>query len=648
MAKRTRRLRRRELRAIREFGASRRRRKKQQLDPQALAALHALRFDEQFAGEVKTGNPWRTLRALLWRYRHQLAPIVAILATWVLGIVVHAQRHGLRMVLGVGAVVIVGAWLFSRWWLDRAVERAYAVVVLTATAVWLAFAAAHGASRPMPAILWVGGFALAAPWWYHYRIRWTPSQQAEDRLQTWAERVARKTLPGSTLADVTEIEQGWTATIELPPGEAEAEHAIKATALITSAYRLPVGSVSVEADPMDGSLAKLLVVVRNPLHRVLPWPGPSLDPETGQATIGLYADGQPVPWRFFRYGSGSVHGMISGATDAGKSTLLDQLAAQAAWSRLAVVWVIDPKLGQSMPNWIDHADWYALGIEEGKLLLRVATRIGSARMRHLAGLRWVDDQGRERRGKSFFDPTPDMPEIRIFIDEAQDVLADPDCCRMVEWLTKKGRSVGFGVILGTQVPSIDQLGGSLVIRSQVTSGNVIVFRTGSGDRLSGRMVVDLPVEPWKLPKELPDGRTAAGIGYTTARTVAMRSYLPDDGYHWASTAPRTELDLLSIAAGGREYGSRHDRREAILTGDTDEEPPLPDPAPAEPTTRNALQAVIAALPADGADIDRGQLIKHSGYSIRAVTDALRELVDTGHVVRTGHGRYRLAYPAADA
>jgi len=50
------------------------------------------------------------------------------------------------------------------------------------------------------------------------------------------------------------------------------------------------------------------------------------------------------------------------------------------------------------------------------------------------------------------------------------------------------------LILVTQLPSVEQLGGSMLLRSQVTSGNVVVFRTA--DSFTGRMAFNgaLPVD----------------------------------------------------------------------------------------------------------------------------------------------------------
>jgi hypothetical protein len=53
----------------------------------------------------------------------------------------------------------------------------------------------------------------------------------------------------------------------------------------------------------------------------------------------------------------------------------------------------------------------------------------------------------------------------------------------------------------TQVPTLDQLGNSGVLREMLASSNVIVLRTGGP--MSGQVALHgtLPVEPHKIPKQ---------------------------------------------------------------------------------------------------------------------------------------------------
>lgn len=389
--------------------------------------------------------------------------------------------------------------------------------------------------------------------------------------------------------------------------------------------------------------ARLLVIDRNPLHEVLPWPGPSLDPATGACQIGLYADGQPALFRFFLPGWGPLSSLIAGSTGSGKSRLVELLLGEAMHSGLIVPWLIDPQGGQSLPRWIDYVDWCALDIDEARRMLRAAVRIKRGRQRRLSRVEWTDETGRVLRGKETFEPSPDMPELAVFIEEAHRVLADTECAEIVQEIAQEGRKTGVSVTLVTQYPSVEQLGNSMVIRGEVASGNVIVFRTGS--RLAGAMAFNgaLPVEPHKLPRVWPNGGSAAGVGFTAddlAPRVMMRCYKPENAIHWAETAPRTELDLASIGDAGPDYASREERLRAFFDG-TGYEGPVESVVDAAPG--DAANVVLSILPEDGQAMDRGQIAyaaRQRGLtSLRTLDHALRTLVDSGRARKTGRGVY---------
>jgi len=582
-------------------------------------------------------------RRVAWRYRRQLAPVLLILATWLAGALLHHLVDGVRLAVMSGGLALASGLLPSvRRRLDRLAERLYAGACVTAVTSWLAAAAANGVGRPMPALLWLGGCALAAPWWWHHRVRTTPAVAAGDVLDIWYERVAApgRALPGARLVDVDDMRNGWAATIQLPPGEKATEHAVAATPLVCSAFDQPVGSVIIEPTA-DGiaSRARLLVLRRNPLHDIQRWPGPRLDVVTGIAPAGVYADGELAYFRFFKPGSGAVHALVSGVTGSGKSRFLEWILAEARHSGLITSWIIDPQNGQSLPRWIDHVDWAAVGHDEAIRLLHAARAVMYARSAHLARVEYVDEKGRTVRGTDHFDPTPALPLLQVVVDEAHVLLKDPTAVEIIEDIGKMGRKTGVGVVLVTPVPSVQELGGSLPIRTMVSSGNVVVFRC---DNLSGQMAFSgaLPVSPAKLPREFPNGQPADGLGYllgASSRTAPMRAYLVDDPYHWATTGRPAPLSALDVAAAGDAYATRRDRTAELPT-------PRTESAPAAGGSGTAVDAVLALL-ADAGELDRGTAIKATGYSPRQVTNAFAALVEDGRVVKTGHGRYAL--PGAD-
>lgn len=607
-------------------------------------------------GVVKfTGN--RTVRKLTYRYRRQLAPLAVMAVLAGLGWALHHQRGGVAVALLLGALSGACVWLIGRRRLDRPTERVYAAGVVAACTAWLAVAAEVGVAPPMPAILLPVGCLLAGPWWWHYRIRPTvlPAPDALDAAQRWDERVGGKdgALKGSRLVDVLEVGHGWTGTIMLDSGRMHTDHAIAATAMVTSAFDLPIGSVSIEAtDDGVASKAKLLVIPDNPLHNVLPWPGPSLDPETGTAHVGLYVDGEPVPWQFWIPGSGAVQSLVSGAQGSGKSRFLEQLVAESMLSDRVLPWIGDPQMGQSLPEWNGLVDWYCVGHHACLEMLQATYRVMMARAQDLATEEWTDDRGRRRVGRESFEPSPERPLLVVVLDEAHVALKDKDAIKIVEDIGKMGRKTGVELILVTQVPSVEQLGGSIVIRSMMASGNVMVFRTG--DRLSGAMAFNgaLPVDPSKLPRTFPNGSKTHGLGFAlseTARPVPARAWLPGDAQDIAAAAPQTELELVSVRAAGRSYRARNDPDRTVVDTEPKYEAPVLFAAPEPAAT--SRDTIAQLLPEDGSPIRRGDILlaaRDKGIkSISTLNSALAQLVKEGRAVKGDRGMYARAISPAD-
>jgi ribosomal protein S25 len=413
------------------------------------------------------------------------------------------------------------------------------------------------------------------PWWYHFRVRRpkkAPRIKGANRVQLadfadrWEERVAggngeQPILRKSRLTDVRKTKHGIEARIILPPGVLTTEDAIKATERIASAYEVPLSAVSIEAYRGGvANQAKLIIIDDDPLVTAISFPGPSLR-EDGSFDLGTYVDGETATMRLWRPKYGAVHMLLTGCTGAGKSGVYNVVLANATSSPLVTTWVLDPQGGQSMPEWMDHVDWAARSTEEGLIMLQAAYDVMMARSRHLATMEFVDEQGNTRRGRGYFEPSEEMPLLTIVIDEAHQLLTDPDATKLVADIVKMARKCGVQLLLATQVPSVEELGGNSTIRDQLASGTAIVLRAQSSQ--SGRMVFSgaMPVAPHKIPSEMSDGSTSAGLGFTmgsNTRTAIMRTYYVSDrqAYALGSEASPRPLDALSANAAGLAYANR--------------------------------------------------------------------------------------------
>lgn len=604
--------------------------------------------------DQRSRPPARTIRlarSASWKFRRQLAPLAIIACTWLAGELAHGARVQLVLVLLVFAGAV--AWLFTRKWLDEHRERVYAAVVTVAVLAWLLVATLRGVEPPMPAVLVGSGCLLAMPWWWRHRFRNTMLEEPDSSpVDVWTERVAStgKALPGSWLSDVQRIECGWRGRIRLVAGDKSTDDAVASTLRIASAYEKPAPQVIVEPTT-DGiaSHAQLTVLDRNPLRHTRPWAGPSFDLATGLFDLGVYADADIARFEFAEPGWGAKHALVVGTTGSGKTNTVNTILTEAHMSRLIVVWLIDPQLGQSLPAWNAHVDWTALGVEQAMVMLRCFKTVMMARSAHMATLEWTDDKGRPRVGKDHYTLNPVMPLHYLVLEEAHQLLTHPtygpEAVKLLEDAGKMGRKTGSGICLINQMPGLEELGGSQTLRSMVSSGNVVVHRTS--DRVTTGMAFSgaMPVEPNKLPRKFPDGSSTHGLGYllgAAARQAAMRTYLVDDPYGIATSLPALPLDPASANAAGEVYARRHDPAAiAAATEALAESRATPSIAPAaagERTTPLARQ-ILCYLRGRG-DVDRGRLIKHTAASPRGVANALNTLLADGLVTKVSHGVYR--------
>ncbi|WP_030375547.1 hypothetical protein [Streptomyces rimosus] len=617
----------------------------------------------------RTCRTARTLVRLGIKYRKRLAPVYAAAGLSGLGGVLAASRGGAptaAVLSAVGAAAL--AWRVRR----RAVRKRattrrvllwYLATTGGAAALLMTMALAGPLTPPVPGLTLLWFLAVAGPYWWRRRIRPVVPLTGGEYEQVWAERIAEqgKALPGSRLTEVQDLVNGygWKATVELPAGDLTAEQAIGAAARIASAYRVPLASVVVERMP-DGAEdhAALTVYTVNPLQHIHPWPGPQvLDETTGVAQIGVYADGDPVRYRFWRAGSGPVHDLISGDTDSGKSRLLDLLLATEKHASLIHSWVIDPQGGQSLPDWQDDVGWFADSVEEGVILLMAAVRVMYQRSAVLSRTEWTDEDGNRRRGFKGFTPgLLGMPLLSITIDEAHAVLRNPVAVLLCQEIAKMGRKCGVRLRLVTQMPLLDQLGHSHVLRAQVAAGNVIVLRTSMA--ISGQVAFQsaFPVYPHKLPREWGDGSSTSGLGYAlgpSARPSVMRTLFLADPLRWARSGTETPLEQAAVSAAGKPFATWRQRRAErwqvpvdapAFALETETDGPLLPPTPAgrEAAARASTckQAILDHLTAlGGAFAYTGAIARALDVPLQTASSALARLAAEGAVTKVARGTW---------
>lgn len=601
-----------------------------------------------------------------WTHRRTLAPVTIALTLYAAASALHSAPGGARTSVSLSLLIaLYAAWRihgcpprfasgrtswarrFVRTGSKNADHIRYGWAATAAAITWLITAAHIGPQPPMPGLLIIGTLIAGTPWWWHHRIRNAPPPEAWSR--TWDEYVGGEggRLPGSRLIDYEQIKGGWSATVLLPPGKLTTSTAIAATEGVASAYGRPVSSVVVEpTSDSNAARARLMVLVDNPLQRVVPWPGPDLlDVTSGVAPVGMYPDGVRAMYRFYRERSGPVHDLISGTMGSGKSVFTSVLLAYERHSDgLMCSWVGDPQSGQSLPDWIDHVDFSVRDADGCYQMLLMARAVMYARSTYLANMDWVDEKGRQRHGKGFFEPTREMPLLVVTIDEAHRVLENPQAVKVAEEIANMSRKCGIKLRFITQVPLLAQLGGSTALRDALAGGNVIVFRTAN--RVGAQAVLNgaLPVEPAKLPRQYPDGSTTSGLGYilgASDRPATMRAFYDEDPIDWAMSGRTTPLDEMSARAAEKvahELGVAY--RSAPPVRDAAAAVTIPQQSRADGGT--AKDAIVAYLEERGRQATTAVISDALELPKSTVSSSLTRLESEGMVRKVRHGMWESA------
>jgi hypothetical protein len=376
-------------------------------------------------------------------------------------------------------------------------------------------------------------------------------------------------LPGTVLEDIHRTVGGWAAVIvagdasDLDPDKWGSDRAI---GMVARAFTVGTNMVSITADPDDANRAHILVQKVSPLSTTRGWDGAGIDPATGRAFTATLDDGERIQHEFWRPGWGSVMELIAGCTGSGKSEYLNLLLALERKSGRVVSWVGDPQMGQSLGDVRDGVDWFAPTVDEILIMLRVAVQVMLARNLVITRMRVADAEGRDRRVK-YREVAEDFPLLSITIDEAHLPMGDPDhgneIVKLLALLSKSGRKCNVKLRLITQSPLLSELKNS-VLRGQLSSGLVTVFRTAGKLDGSAAWPGKMPADPGALPAVWPDGTTAAGVMYQSGqKPIKARTDYPGDLYDLMHAGTTLGLEEAVRGAAGVLYADRRKRLDAF-------------------------------------------------------------------------------------
>jgi hypothetical protein len=563
-----------------------------------------------------------------------------------------------------------GSVAATRWLLNAA-----------AGCVWLTWTAFAGLTWTAFTVLVTLGAVLSLRHWRDNRIpvpaesEPEPGQPQVTPIELWDTNLGAGdgVLKGSYLTHARREGGNLVYDIQLRPGRQDLEKVLSQLGLIATGLHTPVQNIVIEEHPTseDPSLLQLTIVRKSPVKQTLDYPGPQLRWEDGNGIIdfGVYADGNGrMPWKLFTKGS-VWGGFIVGGIGSGKSRLMENIGCSLMASGLVTVWFADPQGGTSSVALADHAARVARDPDECLAMLQALKRVCMAR-----------GEENSRKGRTGFKASPERPALIMVLDECHMVFSAKhyehaaEATAVAEYVARIGRKLGVQLILASQEGDLDTFGRSNPLRAAVRAGNTVVLRT---ENRQVKGVLNLPVDPMQLPKDMP------GYGYTVAgtqlggRTAPGRAYylaeLEDDEYEhmqdtggdpregtsywWLSQQSPVSLDAVAAgAARSRAAVSRpavdSPARPAALPGGQPAHPfgggdviqfprwnataPADPPSAVQPAGRQTAVDVVHRLICQGVTAT-GDLIDRSGYSEPSVRRALEHLAATGRVRRDRHG-----------
>ncbi|ACU71780.1 cell divisionFtsK/SpoIIIE [Catenulispora acidiphila DSM 44928] len=420
--------------------------------------------------------------------------------------------------------------------------------------------ATYGAATGVATVCWwLRGLAAAAPEEREQSVAQeaeAPEEEAPSPGKIWAKRIGCAAGPMQN-SSLTKLEplldangqgNGTTGIITLNADGGPIRHTVAdiTPQLGKISTGLDIHPSRLAVEPISENKARLMMFNRNPLTDPVPWRGPG-DPGTYRHPAGMTPTGKWTHHPLILPGWGAVHELIVGSTGSGKSRTARLRLAMARHTynkrneACTATWLLDPHQGASYSGWRDRVDVLARSDEEIMVALAAAVTEKNRRLRILASL-----------NREVLRPTPEMPHIRIIIDEFPAFIARfPHAAALIAQLVAEGRKVLIGLTVLTQYPTADKLGGDMSIRDGLLT-TATVHRTGN--QFTGMIVANGKQigDPGALPLLWADGSSAAGVAYhlgtDSDHSVMMRAAvggLDDTQWDWEDDedqAPPTPYD----------------------------------------------------------------------------------------------------------
>ncbi|MDX2974487.1 FtsK/SpoIIIE domain-containing protein [Kribbella solani] len=559
----------------------------------------------------------------LWRYRAELAPVYWLLGCLLAGWWLHASHPSwwpLPIVAGLIGLVLLTfrpAALITRYpLLSRWRVRIWGTGFITTVSAWLAAATIAGPTAgPMRLIALLATAVFAVPWiWREDRARLTKVRILRDRFPNTADAAG---LTGATMVSAVIDRWGWTARIKLRRGQHWTD-AVNAIPKLESAFGSRIGSLRAEPVNDDAAAFTLRMIEIDPHAEPIEWtptPAKRATSIRRPLTIGVFEDGTEINVSFLR-----KHAMIGGATDSGKSGVLNVIIARIAECNDTALWGIDLKEGMELSPW-------------SKVLSRpVATNSDAAETLLSAAIDELERRAQflTSSGQREWTPEPDAPALYVIIDEYAELSKRAQ--KLADSISRRGRALCINLVIATQRPTQKSMGEGSALRSQM---NIRICL-----RVNERPDVDLILGAGKLASgwdttkfDAPGKYLISAPGLDTPRRGRAHRMTDTDVQATASQHARQPDTHADTAPAGSPQSRSDGPEEGRATAGTPRGISGPE---------MALWAALRNAPPEGVTI--ADLRTATGLSRTGLYRRLSTLRTGQQATQVRHGRWRSTQP----
>ncbi|MFJ4988772.1 FtsK/SpoIIIE domain-containing protein [Streptomyces sp. NPDC088732] len=479
------------------------------------------------------------------RLRYELAPAAATFGLTSLSWLHHAAgvsllEHG---VYGLATLAASGLTLAGLKFKSKAATHLGIGGAVMAVDTWIG--AWNGPSMPSlitGGVVLIGSYAVYVPWLVKARHERIALQlkaaktgampeglgvnvtQAGVTGDTKEETALRRGLvalgiPAQDVSQIVFTDTGWHALVTLPAGKNTSAEAVIARQTQLEANMGIVGTLRLSV----GAQANHLIVrvqTRDPLAETIPWPGPAITSCAEWLPLGMNPDGT-----VFGYDPLYNHVLVAGATDNGKSGVLNVILGNLAACKDAALLLVDMKPGAvELGSWSSCARALADTPDKAAALFDYVRREIKERGELMS--QWRRETGVPVRK---WDPTKHgRPALFIVIDELAELIRRaPELAKELESLKQIARFCAVQFIEATQSPSARVFGDSTDARQQyqvriglgVTESVATNLILGAGAHGEGWRLTDL---------DMPGKLMIASRDKDHQKPMERRGYYPSD------------------------------------------------------------------------------------------------------------------------